>query len=137
MTAVSPNFKILTPENWLVADPASTIFSKISHTDGTVTPMSGQEWLCLFRDPTLSKSVPKNVRTLFEVARGSLAYGYFFYPLYTLACEQLLRVAEAAVSEKCRMLRASPKKPKTLKRRLSSFSTVNRKACPTLRYPGS
>jgi hypothetical protein len=68
--------------NWLVADPDSTIFSKVSHTDGTVTPMSGQEWLSLFLDPTLSKSVPENVRTLFEVARGSLAYGYFFNPLY-------------------------------------------------------
>ena len=61
--------------------------------------MSGQEWLSLFLDPTLSKSVPENVRALFEVARRSSAYGYFFYPLYTLACEQLFRIAEAAVSE--------------------------------------
>ena len=118
MTGVSSNFKILTPENWLFADPASTIFSKISHTDGTVTPMSGQEWLALFLDPTLSKSVPENVRALFEVARGSLAYGYFFYPLYTLACEQLFRVAEAAVSEKCRMLGASAKKTKTFEKKV-------------------
>ena len=112
---MSDNFKTLTSENWLVADPASTIFSKVSHTDGTATPMSGQEWLSLFLDPTLSKPVPDNVRALFEVARGSLAYGYFFYPLYTLACEQLFRVAEAAVSEKCRMLGA-PKKTNSIQR---------------------
>ncbi len=76
--------------------------------------MTGEEWLALFLDPTLSKSVPDNVRTLFEVARGSLAYGYFFYPLYTLACEQLFRVAEAAVSEKCKILGA-PKKTRRFK----------------------
>jgi hypothetical protein len=89
--------------------PSSVIFVKLSHIDGAVTQMTGEEWLALFLDPTLSETVPENVRVLFEVARGSLAYGYFFYPLYTLACEQLFRVAEAAVSEKCRMLGA-PKK---------------------------
>jgi hypothetical protein len=76
--------------------------------------MTREEWLALFLDPTLSKSVPENVRALFEVSRGSLAYGYFFYPLYTLACEQLFRVAEAAASEKCRILGA-PKKTQRFK----------------------
>ena len=65
----------------------------------------------------LSKSVPENVRTLFEVARGSLAYGYFFYPLYTLACEQLFRVAETAISEKCKLLGES-KKARTFEKKL-------------------
>jgi hypothetical protein len=76
---MSDNFKTLTSENWLTADPTSVIFVKLSHTDGTVTQMTGEEWLALFLDPILSKSVPENVRVLFEVARGSLAYGYFFY----------------------------------------------------------
>lgn len=114
---MSDNFKTLTSENWLTADPTSVIFVKLSHTDGTVTQMTGEEWLALFLDPILSKSVPENVRVLFEVARGSLAYGYFFYPLYTLACEQLFRVAEAAVSEKCRML-SSPKKMSRFKQKV-------------------
>ena len=72
------NFKTLTSENWLTADPTSVIFVKLSHKDGTISQMTGEEWLALFLDPTLSKSVPENVRALFEVARGSLAYGYFF-----------------------------------------------------------
>jgi hypothetical protein len=55
------------------------------------------------------------VHALFEVARGSLAYGYFFYPLYALAGEQLFRVAEAAVSAKCNLLGA-PKKLNFYKR---------------------
>ena len=75
---MSDNFKTLTSENWLTADPSSVIFLKVSHKDGTTTRMTGEEWLTLFLDPKLSKSVPENLRTLFEVARGSLAYGYFF-----------------------------------------------------------
>ncbi|SDX46257.1 hypothetical protein SAMN05216333_1389 [Nitrosomonas oligotropha] len=33
-----------------------------------------------------------------------MLYGYFFYPLFTLAYEQLLWVAEAAISEKCKLI---------------------------------
>ena len=33
-----------------------------------------------------------------------MVYGYFFYPLYTLAAEQLFRVIEAAVAHKCKTL---------------------------------
>lgn len=114
---MSDNFKTLTSENWLTADPSSTVFVKVAHKDGTITQLTGEEWLALFLDPTLSKSVPENVTALFEVARGSLVYGYCFYPLYTLACEQLFRVAEAAVSEKCKMLDA-PKKTKTFEKKV-------------------
>ena len=71
--------------------------------------MSGEDWISQFQDPVLSESVPEEVRALFEVARGSLTYGYFFYPLYALAGEQLTRVAEAAISAKSKLLGA-PKK---------------------------
>jgi len=50
--------------------------------------------------------VPQDIQALFEVARGALLYGYFFYPLYALAVEQLFRVAEAAVSHQCKALGA-------------------------------
>lgn len=33
-------------------------------------------------------------------------YGYLFYPLYTLAGEQLLRVADSAIMFKCQLLGA-------------------------------
>ena len=35
-----------------------------------------------------------------------MLYGYFFYPLYTLAIEQLFRVGDAAVKHKCKALKA-------------------------------
>lgn len=103
--------KTLTINNWLQPDPASAHFVRRSYSDGTVSRLSAEDWLSFFLDPTLSESVPENVHSLFEVARGSLVYGYFFYPLYTLACEQLFRVAETAVTEKCKMLGA-PKRVK-------------------------
>ncbi|MBE0411557.1 MAG: DUF4145 domain-containing protein, partial [Anaerolineales bacterium] len=62
--------------------------------------------------PQLLEDVPQDVQALFEVARGALLYGYFFYPLYTLAAEQLFRVAEAAISDKCKAKRAPKSKKK-------------------------
>ncbi len=47
--------------------------------------------------PQLSESVPSETRVLFEVARGTLVYGQFFYPLLTLGIEQLYRVCEHAL----------------------------------------
>ncbi len=67
--------------------------------------------------PELLESVPAEVQALFEVARGAMAYGYFFYPLYTLAAQQLFRVAEAAVAYKCEALRV-PKSERTFKKKI-------------------
>ncbi len=63
--------------------------------------MTGEDWSSNFLSPKLVDEVPEDVRILFEAARGALAYGYFFYPLYTLASDQLFRVGEAAISAKC------------------------------------
>lgn len=53
-------------------------------------------FLTLIMEPELNESIPEQVRALFEVARGAIAYGYFFYPLFSLGIEQLSRVAETA-----------------------------------------
>lgn len=68
--------------------------------------ITGDEYLNHILEPKLVASVPTDVQALFEVSRGAMAYGCFFYPLYTLAAEQLFRVAEAAVIHKCKALRA-------------------------------
>jgi hypothetical protein len=41
--------------------------------------------------------VPEPIRELFDVARGAMIYGWFFYPLFRLGEDQLHRVVEAAV----------------------------------------
>jgi hypothetical protein len=66
--------------------------------------------------------VPAEVKDLWEVARGVLLYGYFFYPLYMLGDEQLHRVADAAVLHRYRELgglsHARTEDPPTFGRRL-------------------
>ncbi|MBK9940622.1 MAG: DUF4145 domain-containing protein [Kouleothrix sp.] len=93
------NFKRLTTTNWLEADETSKLFGRVS-PDGTFVAMTGEDWLEFILTPKLAAIVPSEVHDLFEVARGALAYGYFFYPLYTLATEQLFRVVDAAVTHK-------------------------------------
>jgi hypothetical protein len=98
-------FKEITQTNWLQADEVSARFVQIS-AEGTVTSMIGDDWLQAILKPQIIDTVPKEVQALFEVARGALVYGYFYYPLYTLAAEQLFRVIEAAVHHKCDQLSA-------------------------------
>lgn len=98
--------KRLAAENWLEPDSISASFWEVSLPEGKARRITGDDWVRMIFKPALSDSVPAEVRNLFEVARGAMAYGYFFYPLYTLGLEQLFRVAEAAVTLKCRQMKA-------------------------------
>lgn len=86
MNAENFGFKKLTCDNWLVPDSGG---------------LTSDAWIQEILVFDLSEQVPIEVRKLFAVARGSIAYGYFFYPLLTLATEQLYRVVEAAIDHKC------------------------------------
>jgi len=100
-------FKELSIRNWLEPDNVMRAFATVS-SDGRVEHLIGADWLDKVLEPSLSDRVPKKVQLLFEVARGAHAYGYFFYPLYTLAAEQLYTVAEAAIRHRCESLGAPP-----------------------------
>ena len=95
--------KEISPSSWLEPDDVLKGFVRIS-PDGRCHTITGEEYLGDILRPRLLESVPKGVQALFEVARGGMVYGYFFYPLYTLAAEQLFRVVEAAVAHKCKAL---------------------------------
>lgn len=101
-------FRTLTLDNWLETDPTLRLFVRLSPTSGQPHPMTGDDWARPILQPALAETVPLEVRELFEVARGTLVYGYFFYPLYTIGYEQLFRVADAATLHKCRMMSAPP-----------------------------
>lgn len=92
--------KRLTPENWLQPDESTLTFVRLDWETGRSRHPTGEERLEELLEPRLSEHVPEDVQRLFEVARGAMAYGYFFYPLYSLAHEQLYRVLEAAVTHK-------------------------------------
>jgi len=112
-------FKALSIENWLEPESFLSVIKTISPTDGTIIEISREQWLNRFLKPQLKAAVPFEIRKLFEVARGAATYGYFFWPLYTLAGQQLYRVAEAALSEKCKSLGASRRKIKRFQDKIS------------------
>ena len=98
-------FKDLDSTNWLEPDLIVQAFVRIDPNTGPIT-MTGKDWVNAILKPSLLEEVPEEVHALYEVARGAMLYGFFFYPLYTLGSEQLFRVAEAAITHKCASLNA-------------------------------
>lgn len=109
-------FKEITSSNWLEPDEVLKGFVRMS-PGGEPRPITSDDYLRDILRPKLIESVPRDVQALFEVARGAMVYGYFFYPLYTLATEQLFRVAESAIAHKCKALGA-PKSKRAFEKRI-------------------
>src|SRR6185503_17220762 len=97
-------FKRLSLENWLSVDPAwqGVVMSSSK-------PDPSEAWVFDLVRSELNVAVPLPVRKLFEVARGTLVYSLMFYPLLTLGTEQIFRVFDVAISEKCKQLNAPAK----------------------------
>ncbi len=91
-------FKIVTPENWLDPDPLSGLIVKLDRRDGSVQPVDGRDWIAYVNAVQLSEQVPRKVRDAYDFAIGAVGYGYFYYPLFTLVVQQVLRVADFAVA---------------------------------------
>lgn len=89
-------FKQLTPDNWQQPDPASELFARRDVQTDAMRPMTPDDWAGRFLAVQLDERVPADVRDLFAVARGTMLYGAFFYPLYAVGGEQARRVADAA-----------------------------------------
>ena len=94
-------YKHLTHDNWLDPDPASRMFVKVSET-GVARPMSGEDRLAPILEPQLENYVPADIHSLFDAARGCMAYGYFYYPLFSVGQQHLYKALEGAVRRKCR-----------------------------------
>jgi hypothetical protein len=118
-------FKKLSAENWLEPESVMSAFIQVSLKDFTKFPISADDWVNRFLKPQLDHNVPVEILKLFEVARGAAAYGYFFYPLYTLSVEQLYRIAEAAVSAKCKLLGAKSCKVRRFQDKISFLREQN------------
>ena len=110
-------FKQLTVDNWLEIDSTVTVFATLL-PDGRTETITAKEWARRILEPQIDETVAFEVRRLFEVARGTMLYGYLFYPIYTLATEQVSRVAETAVLHKCQTMDA-PKKIKTFNQQIN------------------
>lgn len=75
------------------------------------------EWFNEIYHIELDDVVPDKIKELFEVARGTMTYGYFYYPIFTLASEQFTRIAEAAANIKCVTLNC-PKSKNTFRKKV-------------------
>jgi hypothetical protein len=67
---MSGGINSLSTDNWLEVDPASKLFVKISHHDGSVSPMTGQDWISSFLSPALVDEVPEDVRMYSRLLAG-------------------------------------------------------------------
>jgi hypothetical protein len=105
---ISGVFKEVTPRNWAERDPINEIFAMPGKLG--MRQMTGDDWAGLFLGVELAAHIPEPVQHLFLVARNTLPYGHFFYPLYTLGSEQLYRVADAAALHRYRDLGGSKTK---------------------------
>lgn len=120
--------KEITLENWLMPDiisvklitgSASTRLWKVTVCDLYVRTVVAIR---------LSSQVPVEVRRAFEVAKGAMVYGYFFYPLFTIGLEHLYKVAEIAVKVKCAAIDPKQKVDKLGKgiKRLASLNILDK-----------
>jgi hypothetical protein len=71
------------------------------HPSGLIEPPSLELFAeSIMSDGRLGLAVPDVVQEQWEAAKASVIYGFYYYPLYALGCEQSLRVAESAIKLK-------------------------------------
>jgi len=99
-TTPTLGFRELTVANFLTADPASSVWALRDRRTGETRPMSAQDWAEGILTIDLGGNVPLELQRMFRVARGTLLYAFFFYPLYGVGmglvfmlCDSALRIA--------------------------------------------
>jgi len=108
--------KVLNESNWLEPDKVLNGFHR-TQTDGSTRPLTISEWFAEIQKAKLEDYIPDEIQKLFEVARGTMLYGYFFYPIFTFASEQFTRIGEAAINIKCAEFNL-PKSKNTFKKKI-------------------
>ena len=92
--------KILTVDNFLLPDPLTGAFVSEA-PDGREHQRSAVDWAHAIHGVVLEAEVPEGVRERFEVARGVLTYGFFWYPLWAHGVAEAGRAVEAALEAVC------------------------------------
>ncbi len=94
-------FKVLSVENWLKPDPLMNALQGFSHLPEGFEPKHAERWINEILEVSIDEHLPTEIQEMFAVARGTAIYGLFFYPLFTVADEQMDRLAETAISLRC------------------------------------
>lgn len=90
-------FKALTPDNWRQKDDTHDVLP-LPDGRGGIRPLAPDDYAQQFLAVTLSDRVPIEIRRLFDVAKGTACYGWYFYPLYALSAGEAYRAADAALA---------------------------------------
>ena len=100
--------KLITVENWLEVDyvSAKLIGDNVGVQKRQIE--ASDLYIESIVQYNLTENVPIEIRRIFEVAKGAMAYGYFFYPLFAVGFEHICKVAEATIRIKCKMVDAPP-----------------------------
>lgn len=83
--------KAITPSNF--AQPDSRILYFVRDPE---------VWLKRCHYSVVAPEVPENVAALMRITQGTISYGWFYYPLLTMAADQCTRCLEAAARERCK-----------------------------------
>lgn len=98
-------FKFPTVENWLEHDTCWQSFvTSTPESGGFFVPYAPDMWIVQAREARIVTAAPIEIRSMFEVSRSCIIYGYLCYPLLTLGTEQLYRVLERAVRVKANQI---------------------------------
>lgn len=100
--------KVLTESNFLEPEMGALMFSPWGlSTVGPAPATKAQirSRVKQFTSVTLHGGVPEQLWRMFEVAKGAMVFGIFFYPLYTLGGDHLYRVFEYVVKLQYEQLR--------------------------------
>ena len=93
------SYKKLTVHNLAEMDPTFVSFSGFgdqSTRDGAL-----RELIDELLSPKLAPEVPNDIHRFFDYLRSMMVYGVFYYPIFTLAADQMWLMVEAAVFYRC------------------------------------
>jgi hypothetical protein len=100
----------LTTGNWLEPDPICLKFVEVNLATAERRLPTGEGWAERFLAIDLAPTVPREVRDMWEAARGLLLYGWFYYAIYAIGEHQLRRVADAAILHRYQQAGGPPNK---------------------------
>jgi len=89
--------KVLDRETWLVPDSIHRVFGDLANSFERGDFSQGERDLADLNRIVLNVAAPKEVEVMFDVAKGAMAYGWFYYPLYAVGIDRLCMAVDTAV----------------------------------------
>lgn len=120
--------KELTLDNICQPDPA-VLSPKYINSEGERLSLNLEVLYNQIFSKKLNNNVPEEITNQIKAIQGTMIYGYFFYPIFTIAAEQSAIILETAITYKC-IIHSMPDKIEKLKNKiawlhLKSFITDN------------